>query len=128
MNKIHIAAAGLALAVTALVIPTTVFAQPPITVEADLSRPVEYVGYADIDLASESGLALLRGRVRGAAKRLCIHNGTQPLKLVMDGRACFAEAITGAEEQIGEAVAALDRGERFASNARIAVRGAALRP
>lgn len=126
MNKAHIAAAGLAMALTALIVPATVFAQP-ITVEGELNRPVEYVSYAGIDLGSESGLALLRGRVRGAANRLCIDNGTQPLKLVMDGHACFAEAIAGAENQINRVVAALDRGERLASNA-IAVRGAPLRP
>ena len=126
MDRIKIAAAGFALAVTALIVPAAVYGQSaPITVEGELERPVAYVSYADIDLASDSGLKLLRGRVRGAATRLCIHSGTQPIKLVMDGRACFAEAIAGAEEQI--ALAAIDRGTRFASNASIAVRGARLR-
>lgn len=126
MNKTQIAAAGFALAVTALIIPAAAFAQESFTVEAELDRPVEYVAYSDVDLSSESGLTLLRGRVRGAARKLCIHNGVQPVKLVMDGRACYADAIAGAEEQIATAVAVLQRGEQFAANARVAVRGARL--
>ena len=109
------------LAVTALIIPATALAQGPITVEADVGFPVEYVGYSDINMASDAGLDLLRGRVRGAAKRLCIDEAVRQLEPVLEGRACFSGAVADAERQINLVVAALDRGERFASNASIAV-------
>ena len=119
MNKIHLAAAGMALAVTALVIPAAASAQAPITVEGEV-LPFEYVGYSDLNIASEDGLDMLRGRVRGAAKRLCINDAVRQLEPVLEGRRCFAGAIAGSEEQISRVVAALGRGERVASHAAIA--------
>ncbi len=122
MNKVNFAAAGLALALTAVIVPAAAFAQrAPITVEATLALPVEYVGYSDLNIASDEGLDMLRGRVRGAAKRLCIDEGVRQLEPVLEGRQCFTGAIAGAEAQISRAVAALDRGEQFASNSAIAV-------
>lgn len=120
MNRIHIAAAGMALAVTAVVIPVSAYAQAPITIEGE-ALPFEYVGYSDLNVASEDGLEMLRGRVRGAAKRLCINDAVRQLEPVLEGRRCFAGAIAGSEAQISRVVAALERGERFASNAAIAV-------
>lgn len=122
MNKFNLAAAGLALALTAVIVPATAFAQRgPITVEANLNLPVEYVSYSDLNMASDEGLDMLRGRVRGAARRLCIDEGVRQLKPVFEGRHCFTGAIAGAEAQISRALAALDRGEQFASNRAIAV-------
>ncbi|MGH6925538.1 MAG: UrcA family protein [Propylenella sp.] len=120
MNRINIAAAGMALAVTALVIPVAASAQGPITVEGE-ALPFEYVSYSDLNIASETGLDMLRSRVRGAAKRLCIEDGVRQLEPVLAGRACVSGAVAGAEGQISQALAAHDRGERFASNAAIAV-------
>src|SRR3546814_4129005 len=38
MNRIHVAAAGMALAVTAVVIPVSAYAQAPITIEGERSE------------------------------------------------------------------------------------------
>lgn len=129
MNRINIAAAGFALAATALIVPAAVFAQDaPITVQADPERVTTWVSYGDLNMSSPAGLDTLRSRVRGAAERICIHDGVEPLKFEMDGRRCYREAVAGAETQIGQVLASLDRGERYASNARIAVSGARLQP
>jgi UrcA family protein len=125
MQRITIVAAGLALTATALVIPAATYAQP-FTVEADLDRRVEYVSYADLNIGSSKGLANLQSRIRGAAKRVCIEHGVMGVKPRLQERACFNEAMSGAEQQIKTVLAALDRGEQFASNAGVAVRGASL--
>src|SRR3546814_17770045 len=109
MNRIHVAAAGMALAVTAVVIPVSAYAQAPITIEGE-ALPFEYVVYSDLNVASEDGLEMLRGRVRGAAKRLCINDAVRQLEPVLEGRRCFAGAIAGSEAQISRVVAALEIG------------------
>jgi UrcA family protein len=122
MNKVNFAAAGLALALTAIIVPATAFAQrEPITVEANLALPVEYVSYSDLNLANAAGLDRLRGRVRNAAENLCIDEAVRQLEPVFEGRRCVTSAVAGAEAQISRVIAALDRGERLASNDAIAV-------
>ena len=123
MNKVNFAAAGLALALTAIIVPATAFAQErdPITVEANLALPVEYVSYSDLNLANAAGLDRLRGRVRNAAEQLCIDEAVRQLEPVFEGRRCVTSAVAGAEAQISRVIAALDRGERLASNDAIAV-------
>lgn len=122
MNKINFAAAGAALVLTAIVIPATAFAeQRPFTVEANRTLPVAYVSYSDLNVASDDGLDMLRGRVRGAAKELCIDEAVRQLEPVLEGRRCVAGAIAGAETQIARVIASLDRGEQLAANSAIAV-------
>ena len=127
MNKSNIAAAALALAMTAIVVPGAAFAQrSPITVEGPpLDVPFEYVSYGDLNLASGSGLATLQRRVRRAASRLCLQHGAQPVHEQMQERTCYSGAIAGANQQIGDVVAAVQDGTQLAG-ARIAVRGVKL--
>src|SRR3546814_14663658 len=113
MNIIHVAAAGMALAVTAVVIPVSAYAQAPITIEGE-ALPFEYVGYSDLNVASEDGLEMLRGRVRGAAKRLCINDAVRQLEPVLACRRCIAGVIARSAAKISRVVAALDSGETVA--------------
>src|SRR3546814_19516289 len=64
MNRIHVAAAGMALAVTAVVIPVTAYAQAPSTIEGE-ALPFEYVGSWILKVARAAGLEMRRGRERG---------------------------------------------------------------
>src|SRR3546814_19024690 len=54
MNRIHVAAAGMALAVTAVVIPVSAYAQAPLTIEGE-ALPFEYVGFSDLNVSCEAG-------------------------------------------------------------------------
>ena len=97
MLKISLTLAGCAALIT-----TAAPAMEPITVTgADSVR----VSYADLNLGSSSGLATLEGRVRRAAKKLCVDRRVDDLDREMAGRACVAAALASAKPQIEQAVA-----------------------
>ena len=106
MNIMKIGAAGLALAVTAVIVPATAqAADDPVVVEGNLDRPYIIVSYADLNLAEEAGVNRLNRRVRTAATRLCIEPGLQTVRQEMDDQSCRLKAIADAKEQITLAVA-----------------------
>lgn len=105
MNHMKIGAAGLAIAVTALIVPAAAQAESPMIVEAFLDRPVIYVSYADLNLGEKAGLDQLNRRVRNAATKLCIQPGVLGVGEWMRGHACRSDAIDGANRQIDVAVA-----------------------
>jgi UrcA family protein len=107
MNTVKLGAAGLAIAVAALIIPATVQAaqQEPVIVEGSAEpRPAIRVSFADLNLANKAGLARLNSRVAQAADRLCIEEADHSVATVMAGHACRRSAVAGAEEQISRAV------------------------
>lgn len=96
MLKFSLSIAGLAL------LATTAAAADPITVTG---RDSVRVSYADLNLASGAGLATLEGRVRRAAKKLCVDHRVEDLGREMAGRACVAAALDSARPQIEQALA-----------------------
>lgn len=91
--------------------------QPPIVVDG---APTAHVSYADLNLQTSEGRQALDGRIRRAAKELCIETGVVTLNRVMMGRKCLAEAIASARPQIKLAKGGLDNSS--ASGERIALR------
>jgi UrcA family protein len=92
-----------------LAIPVAAAARQPVVVTGEMDySPFERVSYADLDIRSDGGISTLKSRVRRAATRLCITEGPDPLKLVMDGRACFKAAVADANGQIHLAQARWD--------------------
>jgi UrcA family protein len=110
MKRVNLAAALLATVAATLTVSTAAQAQGEVVVEA---RPTIQVSYADLNVASKTGLATLKGRVRAAATQLCDANSINLLRERAAAEQCRNEAIEGASEQIafaanngGSAVAA----------------------
>ena len=121
MTRMKLASAGLAILVTSILIPETVqAAERPVIVTAEPDRPVAYVAYADLNLASTAGVAALKGRIHRAATKLCVEEETRSLQRMMEGSACRAAAIDSAQGQLTLAVARFGSAQ-YASLSRIAV-------
>jgi UrcA family protein len=101
-------AAGLAPAVHAsaqsTVAPVTVRA-PPISNSEIKSEAIKV---SDLDLKTEAGAETLIGRIRGAAKHVCMPGATHPanFKDVADYDKCMGEAMERAVADSGSKVAA----------------------
>lgn len=109
---------ALTLASCAALATTAAAANEPITVTGSDSVRVSY---ADLNLGSSSGLKTLEGRVRRAAKKLCVDRRVDDLEREMAGRACISAALASAQPQIEQAMA--DTGEtRLASTQGITVK------
>lgn len=66
---------------------------------ADDLRQV-HVGYADLNVKTEAGAAVLLQRLRSAAERVCEVPGSRDLGQLAQVKACTDHAIAGAVEQI----------------------------
>jgi UrcA family protein len=66
---------------------------------ADDLRQV-HVGYADLNVKTEAGAAVLLQRIRSAAERVCEVPGSRDLGQQAQVKACTDHAISGAVEQI----------------------------
>jgi len=117
MNLLKIGAAGLAVALTAIIVPAAASAQPVI-VEAVIEQPVIYVSYADLNLADQRGVDRLNRRVHKAATRLCVQAGLQPVADVARDQACRKLALEGANVQIADAVANFGKNQYAAASSR----------
>jgi UrcA family protein len=62
------------------------------------------VEYADLDLASPAGQAVLQKRLRAAASRLCLDHGVHPLREQIAQRQCLNETISAAQPRLAEIV------------------------
>lgn len=122
MNRLTLAAAGLAVTASALALSTPAqAAEKPIIVNAaENDRPVIYVGYADLNLLSTAGIAALNGRIERAATSLCIDEGVRSLQRMMEGQMCRRTAIESASGQLRLALARFGA-PQYASLSRIAV-------
>jgi UrcA family protein len=97
MKRVNLAAALLATVAATLTVSTAAQAQGEVVVEG---RPTIQVSYADLNVASKTGLATLKGRVRAAATQLCDANGINLLRERVAAEQCRNDAIEGAREQI----------------------------
>jgi UrcA family protein len=67
------------------------------------------VEYADLDLASPAGQAVLQKRLRAAASRLCLDHGVHPLREQIAQRRCLSETISAAQPRLAEIVSRRSR-------------------
>jgi len=86
-----------------LAFATGAVAQPPTT-----QTPVrtEQVTYADLNLASTTGQAIVQQRIRAAADRVCDLGGMQTMNDFSASSRCFSKAVADGSRQLGQAVAA----------------------
>ena len=121
--RVNLAAAVLATVAATLTLSSAAQAQDEVVVEG---RPAIHVSYADLDVASKTGLATLKGRVRAAATQLCHANSINLLRDRARAEKCRDEAIEGANEQIAFAAnrtgAAVAAANQAASTIAVALR------
>lgn len=79
-------------------------AEPPVTVYGT-SSPTARVSYADINLASSSGVDRLRNRVRAAASDICLEPVKDDLSVGLARKMCYRTAINDGFTQIDRLVA-----------------------
>jgi UrcA family protein len=73
------------------------------------------VRYADLNLASEEGTAVLDGRIQRAADRLCGRDfNIRDLTTLAAANACRKKAVAGTATQVAEAISAAHRDRAFA--------------
>jgi UrcA family protein len=108
MNINELKFAALAVVMAAAVTGATLVAASP-AFGAELvvngAAPTARVSYADLDLASQAGVAKLERRVSAAADRLCVGIGIETLTARLAGQTCRDAAIASAAPQIQRAVA-----------------------
>jgi UrcA family protein len=75
------------------------FAQP-----ATAEQVVVKVAYADLDLASPSGVATLQARIAGAVKTACAKPDLRDLKSMQVWSVCVADAKAKADAKVKEKV------------------------
>lgn len=68
------------------------------------------VSYADLNLASDAGLATLEGRVAGAARQVCEIEDSRELVLARATHSCRTGAVASAQPALDAAVAAARKG------------------
>ena len=71
---------------------------------------IERVSYADLNLASGTGQHVLRGRIAGAARDVCVIEDRKDLEIAMATHLCRADAVARAEPAYEAAVAAARHG------------------
>lgn len=91
-------------------------AQPPVTVYGT-SAPTARVSYADINLASASGVATLQNRVRGAASSICLAPVREDIATSTARIHCFRTAVKDGYSQIDDLVAGKLAGKASLSSA-----------
>lgn len=100
MSKMF-AAVGALLAAATLVVPTASQADSPNSVR---------VSYADLNLASSAGQGVLRGRITGAAKVVCMIEDSREMALRRATNDCRSDAVARAWPAYEAAVGAARRG------------------
>lgn len=78
-------------------------AQPPVTVYGT-TAPSARVSYADINLASASGVQTLQNRVRGAASDICLEPIFEDLSMSTARAHCYRTAVKDGFSQIDQLV------------------------
>jgi UrcA family protein len=96
-------------------------AQPPVVVTKN-PGPSKVVSYADLNLTSKSGQERLSTRIRAAARDICFEDNIEQVKFVAARRHCYDTALSGAFNQMNEAIASNAKGSALAA-ATLVVRG-----
>ena len=78
-------------------------AQPPVTVYGS-NAPTARVSYADLNLASERGVAKLQNRVRAAASDMCLEPVREDLSMSIARTVCYRTAVNDGFSQIDRLV------------------------
>jgi UrcA family protein len=86
----------------------------PVIVEGN-PAPFERVSVADLNLASQAGIATLRARIRSAANRVCVTNNVQPVAIKLRERSCYRTARTKALRDVDRLAAAQSKGGAIAA-------------
>ncbi len=107
-----VALAGVAGLATLTIAGTAGAGAPPASVTATQEGALStVVRYADLDLASNQGVAVLYRRLRGAAERVCAPLKSPALASRRPWRECYETALGNAVAGVGnEQLAALYRG------------------
>ncbi|WBX82994.1 UrcA family protein [Sphingosinicella microcystinivorans] len=115
MTLVKISAIAFAAAMTTAAFAPAAHAMEETVIEANTARPVAYVKYGDLNLATDAGVKTLHDRVRRAATAMCVERGIRDLRREMAGIACRNAAISSAAPQITAAIN--NAGTQVASNA-----------
>ncbi len=112
MNTYKIIAAVIACSITSVLIPAAGFGQEEASVVTAKRQdvPTRHVGYKDLNLATDDGVATLRRRVKHAAIDVCGDKDAQLMYSLFAQSRCYHGAMNGAEPQIATAV------KRYRSN------------
>ena len=94
-------ALGALIVASALVVPT---------VSQAAANNSARVSYADLNLASDAGIAALRGRIAGAARDVCEIEDSREMALAAATDSCRSIAIADAQPAFDAAVAAVRKG------------------
>lgn len=100
MNAVKLSGAGL-VGLLALALSGGAAAEPPSLVEPGAGLPRAAARYGSLNRAHASGQDARTAYLRSAARRLCLHNGIEPLRLAI----CFSSAIEDAHARMTKAVA-----------------------
>lgn len=100
-------------AATTTVAASTVTASPAVQLSGDAYTNTARVAYADLDLSSERGRAMLERRVSRATRQVCGAGGSTASRLSAEQRACLNEA----RREAGIQVASIISGTQYASAA-----------
>jgi UrcA family protein len=96
-------------------------AQPPLIVSKS-AAPIRVVSFGDLNLTSAEGQARLSSRIRSAARSVCFEHNVEQVKFTVARRHCYDLAISGANQQMSEAVAQANTGTALVA-ATLTVRG-----
>lgn len=107
--KIHsiVAAAALGFIASAAGAETVVVSVTPL--------PTERVSFADLNLASSAGQNTLKGRIKVAAKRVCIIDGDRSMENNAEGKYCYRAAYRDGLQQMSQAIASRAFGSEVAA-------------
>jgi len=96
----------LACMAAALAVSATAFAGAPISSPLD-AVPSVTVRYDDLNLTSDSGTAMLYKRIANAARQVCPDEFSRDMMIVTASRACQAQAIARAVQDVNSPKLAL---------------------
>jgi UrcA family protein len=102
----------------ALLLPTVSVAR---TVEDQNQNDSTKVSYADLNLASQSGVDQLLVRIHGTARQVCGISAPTSLSEIQYNRNCYAGAVASAQPGFDQAVAGARHGEVIVGGASLIV-------
>ena len=91
-----------AVVIAALIIGGSAGSEPVVVPSAP--APFERVSFGDLNLGSADGQATLKGRVRGAARRVCSRNGDHSFDTYITTHSCYDSAYNDGLRQMKEVV------------------------
>src|SRR5690242_4433602 len=87
----------------ALALASTAANARPIVINTQ-AVPTARVSFADLNLGSAEGRAVLEHRIRATAEDLCVIEGDRALDSRLGGRACYKAAVADGLRQMDEVI------------------------